>query len=107
MPAETISLRAGLRARFTYWRDRSGAWAARHGQLAAGLHEFVVFGIKQAWACLFGGLMVALLIGTHVWYPADAPIARYDALTIAAVIIQVALLRLNNGHARQPAAARF
>lgn len=94
MPAETISLRAGLRARFTYWRDRSGAWAARYGQLAAGLHEFVVFGIKQAWACLFGGLMVALLIGTHFWYPADAPIARYDALTMAAVIIQIALLWL-------------
>ena len=63
MPAETISLRAGLRARFTYWRDRSGAWAARQGQLAAAVHEFVVFGIKQAWACLFGGLMVALLVG--------------------------------------------
>ncbi|KMW48266.1 hypothetical protein AC240_05150 [Ralstonia sp. MD27] len=72
----------------------TGVWAARHGQLAAGLHEFVVFGIKQAWACLFGGLMVALLIGTHLWYPANAPIARYDALTIAAVIIQIALLWL-------------
>ncbi|OAI63351.1 hypothetical protein RSP795_08175 [Ralstonia solanacearum] len=85
---------AGLRARVSYWRDLTGAWAARHGRLAAVLHEFLVFGIKQAWACLFGGLMVALLLGTHLWYPADAPLARYDALTLAAVLIQVALLRL-------------
>lgn len=38
--------------------------------------------------------MVALLLGTHLWYPADTPLARYDALTIAAVLIQFALLWL-------------
>lgn len=85
---------AGLRARVSYWRDLTGAWAARRGRPAAALHEFLVFGIKQAWACLFGGLMVALLLGTHLWYPADTPLARYDALTIAAVLIQFALLWL-------------
>jgi uncharacterized membrane protein YoaT (DUF817 family) len=53
---------------------------------------FVAFGIKQAWVCLFGGLMVALLIGTHLWYPADAALPRYDALTISAVLIQILLI---------------
>lgn len=55
---------------------------------------FVAFGIKEAWVCLFGGLMLALLIGTHLWYPAHAVLPRYDALTIAALLIQVLLIAL-------------
>ena len=39
-------------------------------RLPGGLADFVMFGLKQAWACLFGGLMLALLIGTKfVWSP--------------------------------------
>jgi uncharacterized membrane protein YoaT (DUF817 family) len=56
------------------------------------LYEFLRFGMKQAWACLFGGVMVALLIGTHYAYPTNAPIARYDFLFGAAVIVQALLL---------------
>lgn len=68
-------------------RDRfvSGPWSAA-------LFEFVSFGIKQAWACLFGGLFLALIILTFVAYPDDAALARYDFLVIAAVCIQLALL---------------
>ncbi|MEN3929756.1 DUF817 domain-containing protein [Microvirga sp. W0021] len=55
-------------------------------------YEFIRFGIKQGWACLFGGLMVALLIGTYLWYPKDAALARYDFLVIASVAIQIFLL---------------
>ena len=58
------------------------------------LYEFLLFGFKQAWACLFGGLMLALLVGTHVFYPDDAALARYDFLTLAALSIQVAMLVL-------------
>lgn len=58
----------------------------------AALYEFLRFGMKQAWACLFGGLMVALMIGTHLWYPASAPLARYDFLFLAALAIQALLL---------------
>ena len=58
------------------------------------LYEFFRFGVKQAWACLFGGLMCALLLGTHWWYPKDAALARYDFLTLAALGIQAALLAL-------------
>lgn len=56
------------------------------------LYEFVRFGVKQAWACLFGGVMVALLLATHAWYPPDAPLARYDFLVLAAIAVQALLL---------------
>lgn len=52
----------------------------------------MLFGFKQGWACLFGGLMLAMLIATHLFYPANAPVARYDFLTIGAVTIQLAML---------------
>jgi uncharacterized membrane protein YoaT (DUF817 family) len=48
--------------------------------------------VKQGWACLFGGALCGLLILTHLAWPAGAPLARYDCLTLAAVAIQVAML---------------
>lgn len=59
---------------------------------AAWLYEFLLFGFKQGWACLFGGLMLALLLATHFLYPADAPLARYDFLTLSAIAIQAGML---------------
>ena len=56
------------------------------------LYEFLLFGYKQAWACLFGGLLLALLLGTHFFYPEDALLHRYDFLTLAALAIQGAML---------------
>jgi len=56
------------------------------------LYEFALFGFKQGWACLFGGSMLALLVGTYLFYPANAPLARYDFLTLAALGIQLAML---------------
>lgn len=53
-----------------------------------GLVEFLVFGIKQAWACLFGGLLLLGMITTSLAYPESAPIARYDFLVLYAVAIQ-------------------
>jgi uncharacterized membrane protein YoaT (DUF817 family) len=61
-------------------------------RLTAWVYEFLRFGMKQAWACLFGGIMVALIIGTHYWYPPSMPLARYDFLFISAVAVQIALL---------------
>jgi uncharacterized membrane protein YoaT (DUF817 family) len=60
----------------------------------AALYEFLRFGIKQAWACLFGGIMVGLLIATHLWYPPGSALARYDFLFLAALAVQAALLAL-------------
>ena len=56
------------------------------------LYEFLLFAFKQAWACLFGGLLLALLLGTHFFYPEDALLHRYDFLTLAALAIQAAML---------------
>ena len=56
------------------------------------LYELVRFGLKQGWACLFGALMLALLVGTHVFYPKGAWLARYDFLFLAALLIQAGML---------------
>ncbi len=56
------------------------------------VYEFLLFGFKQGWACLFGALLLALLVGTHLFYPANAPVARYDFLVIGAVLIQAGML---------------
>src|SRR5690606_41121570 len=39
------------------------------GRLTDGLIEFLVFGLKQAWACLFGGLMLGIILATRLWWP--------------------------------------
>ncbi len=56
------------------------------------LYEFLLFGFKQAWACLFGALLLALLLLTHFLYPDDALVHRYDFLTLAALAIQAGML---------------
>lgn len=66
-------------------------WAERRTATTI-LHELVRFGVKEAWACLFGGLMLALLLVTHRWYPAGAALARYDFLTLSALAIQIVML---------------
>jgi uncharacterized membrane protein YoaT (DUF817 family) len=70
---------------------RLGHWAGKRATTAFA-YEFVRFGLKQGWACLFGGAMVGLLIATHLWYPANAPISRYDFLFVMALLIQAGLL---------------
>ena len=55
-------------------------------------YEFLWFGLKQGWACLFGGLMLALIVGTWLVWPDDAAVSRYDFLVVGAVLIQAAML---------------
>lgn len=62
------------------------------GRAWAGIVEFLVFGAKQAWACLFGFLLLLVIVAARLWYPDDAVIARNDALTVAAVLIQLGML---------------
>jgi uncharacterized membrane protein YoaT (DUF817 family) len=54
--------------------------------------EAAVFLAKQAWAVVFGASMLAVLLAARFWYPQDALLARNDAITIAAVIIQILML---------------
>ena len=78
-------------ARFIEAEARIGDWAERRPATNA-LYELVRFGVKQGWACLFGALLLALLIGTHLFYPKGPWLTRYDFLFLAAVTIQAAML---------------
>ena len=63
------------------------------GRLPWWLSEFILFGLKQAWACLFAGIMLGLIIATKfVWQPGWW-LHRYDFLFLAALAIQVLFLR--------------
>jgi uncharacterized membrane protein YoaT (DUF817 family) len=62
-----------------------------HG-LSGALVEFLVFGLKQGWACLFGGAMLFLIISTKYVPPEAVGIPRYDFLFLAALAIQFAML---------------
>jgi len=64
------------------------------GRKTGYVFEFVSFGVKQAWACLFGGLMLAILLLTYWLYPEDAILPRYDVITIMAILIQASLIAL-------------
>ncbi|MFB9373113.1 DUF817 domain-containing protein [Algimonas porphyrae] len=64
------------------------------GPWTQGFFEFVTFGVKQAWACLFGGLMLVLLLATFLFYPDAAALYRYDFITLCAVAIQAAMLAM-------------
>lgn len=78
--------------RFIALDERIGVAFAARGAFASGCYEFLRFGIKEGWACLFGGAMCALLIGTHLWYPRDIGLARYDFIFLAALVIQAVLI---------------
>ena len=58
----------------------------------AWFYEFLRFGAKQGWACLFGGIAVILMIGTWRFYPATAPLPRYDFLFLCMLAVQAILL---------------
>lgn len=87
---------------FTPLEERIDCWALRRtaglaaadGTWRARLVELIVFGLKQAWACVFGAVMLALLVAARLLYPDDAPLARADALVLAAVAVQVGMLVL-------------
>ena len=52
-------------------------------------HELIVFGLKEAQACLFAGSFFFLLFISK--YPPLFGVARYDFLFIAAVLLQIIL----------------
>lgn len=84
-----------LEERIDRWAQRrTSALATTGGTWRARLVELVVFGLKQAWACVFGAVMLVLLVTARMLYPDDAPLARADALVLAAVAVQVAMLAL-------------
>ncbi|HMS95707.1 MAG TPA: DUF817 family protein, partial [Tabrizicola sp.] len=67
-----------------------GDWV--RARLPFALAEFVLFVLKQGWACLFGGLLLVAIIGTKlVWQP-GWPFHRYDVLFLFAIATQALFL---------------
>ena len=83
-----------LLAAFAGAEARLGTRAQRRGPIWPALYEFLRFGVKQGWACLFGGLLLGLIAASRLWYPAGVALPRYDFLVLAALAIQAALLLL-------------
>jgi uncharacterized membrane protein YoaT (DUF817 family) len=67
-----------------------GDWA--RARLPFGIAEFVLFVLKQGWACLFGGLLLMAIIATKLFWQPDWPIHRYDALFVFAIATQALFL---------------
>ena len=67
-----------------------GDWA--RARLPSPLAEFVMFVLKQGWACLFGGLLLAAIIGSKLIWQADWSLHRYDALFLFAIVTQILFL---------------
>ncbi|WP_333586985.1 DUF817 domain-containing protein [Phenylobacterium sp.] len=86
-----MDLKTPIKARVEAFDAWARPWTLR-APWRGHAYEFLLFGLKQAWACLYAGAMLTLLVGTHFFWPADAPIARYDFLVVAAVALQILLL---------------
>ncbi|UHQ56248.1 DUF817 domain-containing protein [Microbulbifer sp. YPW16] len=59
--------------------------------LAVFIRELWLFGVKQAYACMFGGFLLLVMIVTRYWYPLES-LHRYDFIFLAAVAFQLFLL---------------
>ncbi len=64
------------------------------------IHEFWLFGLKQANACIFGGFLLAVMIITSFWYPLDS-LHRYDFIFLSAIAFQIFLLTFKFETARE------
>jgi len=63
-------------------------------KLDAFLWEFFLFGFKQGWACLFGAILLSLILLTKWIWPHHFWLARYDFLFLSALAVQALLLIL-------------
>jgi uncharacterized membrane protein YoaT (DUF817 family) len=79
------------KTRFHEIRLRFENHVARN-RLNAFLWEFFLFGFKQGWACLFGGIILSLLLLTKWFWPKDFWLARYDFLFLFALSVQILFL---------------
>ncbi|WP_091736041.1 DUF817 domain-containing protein [Phenylobacterium immobile] len=86
-----MSLKDRIKARVLAFDAAARPWAAK-SPLRGYAYEFLLFGLKQAWASLFGATMLAMLVATNLFWPADAVLARYDALFLGAFALQGLLL---------------
>ncbi len=95
-----MSLNAAIKAKVAAFDAAARPWAEK-SRARTFAYEFLLFGLKQAWACLFGAAMLALILGTHFWWPERAALARYDFLFLAALAIQGLLLATRMEHRQE------
>src|SRR5450755_786209 len=86
-----VSLKDWIKGRVAVMDAAVRPWSER-SRFNGWAYEIWLFGLKQAWASLFAGAMLALLVATHLFWPPHAPLARYDFLVLAAILIQAAML---------------
>jgi uncharacterized membrane protein YoaT (DUF817 family) len=56
--------------------------------------DFLTFIYKQAYACIFWGFLVLMIIVTKYYYPLEGMIYRYDFLFFSAVAFQIFLIAM-------------
>src|SRR5260370_33640346 len=76
---------------FIAGEQRLGRVMARQ-RWTAWLYELLRFGVKQGWACLFGGIPVGLMIATSRFYPRSAALARYGFMFLCMAAAEAAPL---------------
>ncbi len=54
--------------------------------------DFLHFIYKQAFACIFGGFLLCMILITKYYYPIEHILHRYDFLFISAVLFQIFLI---------------
>lgn len=54
--------------------------------------DFITFIYKQAYACIFGGFLVFIIIITKYYYPIGDILYRYDFLYLSAIVFQIFLI---------------
>jgi uncharacterized membrane protein YoaT (DUF817 family) len=72
------------------WQDSLYRSRLKNGLKNSRFGWFVAFGLKQAWSCIFGAVMVIALIATSIFTLPLLP--RYDWLFIIAVLTQIILI---------------
>lgn len=56
------------------------------------LKDFIIFIYKQAYACIFWGAFLFVMIITHFWYPLEWVLYRYDFFFLFAIFFQIFLI---------------
>ncbi len=69
-----------------------GSWLRSFLPLA--IAEFILFGAKLAWACLFAGILLMAIIVTKYAYPNEVLLSRYDFLAFVAFVVQICMITL-------------
>ena len=58
------------------------------------IHDFFTFIYRQAYACIFWGFLVLMIVLTQYYYPLEGIIYRYDFLFISAILFQWFLISM-------------